>query len=132
MISTFVLQTSTKVKSFDNQDLAFFLVYKHVRSLGMKQLSKQMSKLGISAGLDLSDMSCEFGIKEVMETLKKSKKSSGKSVKDAMLVELVCNYLRKSGQHKLARELAATKKNCLYKSSKKAGNLETIFREFSR
>jgi len=118
------------VKSFDSQDLAFFLVYKHVRSLGMKQLGQQLSKLGVSAGLDLSDMSCEFDVKEVMEAFK-TKKSIGKS--DAILAGLVCDYLRKSGQPKLARKLAR-KKNCLGNSSKVNWDLEAIFRshELSR
>jgi len=92
----------------------------------MKQLGQQLSKLGVSAGLDLSDMSCEFDVKEVMEAFK-TKKS------DAILAGLVCDYLRKSGQPKLARKLAR-KKNCLGNSSKVNWDLEAIFRshELSR
>ena len=52
----------------DAHDLSLYLVYDHARSGGMKQLNQQLYKLGVSAGIDLTDVSCTFNINEVLET----------------------------------------------------------------
>ena len=54
----------------DTQDMSLYLVYDHVRSRGMKQLSQQLYKLGVSAGIDLTEVRCPFKLKELFEACK--------------------------------------------------------------
>ena len=55
------------MEMLDAQDLTLFGVYQHVKSLKMKQLANHIHKLGVSAGLDLEDVSSDLSLEEVMK-----------------------------------------------------------------
>ena len=87
--------------SLDDQDLTLYLVYDHIIRMGMKQLGQHIFKLGISAGLDLTNVKCDFSIGEVVKAFELEWKNDTKDLLD----RLVCNYLRKTNPCEVADQL---------------------------
>ena len=115
----------------DTQDMSLYLVYDHVRSRGMKQLSQQLYKLGVSAGIDLTEVSVGFNIKEVADEGFQNADPNIKCAFDEVLAGLVCKYLKKTGQSDVA-EILARKCNLQKTNSEMPNDLETIFQAESQ
>ena len=120
------IQPERKMDTLDAQDLTLFLTYQHVKSLRMKQLAKQIHKLGVSAGLNLEDVTCDLDLKEVIESNRNIERQSDTQDTDQHTKELVYSYLRTNGYHDVA-EAFATKCNLPQKIGNSFIDLETIF-----
>ena len=115
----------------DTQDMSLYLVYDHVKSRGMKQLSQQLYKLGVSAGIDLTEVSVGFNFNEVAEEGFQNANPKREFAFDEVLAGLVCKYLKKTGQSDVAEKLAQ-KCNLQKTNSEMSNDLETIFQNESQ
>merc|ERR1712131_455416 len=108
------------------QDLTLLLTYQHVKSLRMNNLANQIHKLGVSAGLDLEDFTCDLDLKEVIESNRNIERQSETQDTDQHTKELVYSYLRRNGYIDVG-EAFATKCNLTPKIGNSFSDLETIF-----
>ena len=96
------------METLDTQDLTLFGVYQHVKSLGMKQLSNHIHKLGVSAGLDLEDVSCDLRLEDVIKANVNTERRSDSQDIQQHTKELVYSYLRRNGYKDVAEAFAIT------------------------
>ena len=95
------------MEMLDTQDLTLFLTYQHVKHLQTKQLGNQIYKLGVSAGLDLEDVNCDFQLKEVIANTNIERKSDCQGF-EQHTKELVYSYLKRNGYIHVAEQYAIT------------------------
>ena len=60
----------------DAHEMTLLLVYQHAKGKGMTQLCKRLHELGVSAGVDVTDMNCNIGLEEIVETCHSAEKTS--------------------------------------------------------
>ena len=114
------------MKTLDAQDLTLFVVYQHVKSRGMKQLANHIHKLGVSAGLDLEDVSSDLRLEEVIKAHMNIDRKSDTQDIELHTKELVYCYLRRNGYMDVAESVAVTC-NLKPKAVNLSIDLETIF-----
>ena len=90
----------------DTEDLALMLTYKHVKSLGMKDLRNQIFKLGVKAGLDLESVDCQTSVQDVIQAYKSFESKSKIQPIDEQTNHLVYSYLNRANHSDIADEFA--------------------------
>ena len=89
----------------DTEDLALMLTYKHVKSLGMKDLRNQ-KPLGVKAGLDLESVDCQTSVQDVIQAYKSFESKSKIQPIDEQTNHLVYSYLNRANYSDVADEFA--------------------------
>merc|ERR1719495_2812261 len=93
------MQTSKNLimEHLDSQDLTLYLVFKYMKENGHPKVGQKLQEIGLSTGLDLTDVQCDTTLKDVID--------ANKNYRNRLDV-LVYDYLKRAGYLEVAKELA--------------------------